>query len=174
MAKFFNYLIIMLFAVQLQFAMGCKTASEKDIKTEKDSSTKYETEAEEESRLLIEKQAEEEKTYNELNLYDGKYSIYSESEGVVATLEVKYNNDKTFNFTWDFYVTDICSAKYEGMIQMDRTQHGFFNENGCTLHFNFMGSWPEGEVIEIEIEGDCDKLLGDCEFNGKYIKNSSN
>lgn len=174
MAKIFNYIVILLFTVQLQLLVGCNAASEKNANSEKDSSIKYETEAEEESRLLIEKQAEDEKAFNELNLYDGEYSIYSESEEVVATLEIKYNNDKTFNFHWNFNVSDLCSAKYEGIIQMDRTQHGFFNENGCTLHFNFMGSWNEGEVIEIEIEGDCNNLFGDCEFSGKYIKNSSN
>jgi hypothetical protein len=131
-----------------------------------------ETEQEELDRLQRERLEEDEKVYGELGIYNGTYGIITESEGVYATLEVEYNNDKTFTFTWLFTAADTCEAKYSGLFFMDQTQHGFYVDGECTLHFNFMGNWGDGDIIEIEYDGRCEGLKGECIFIGKYLKSN--
>ncbi|MEW5846143.1 MAG: hypothetical protein AB1777_07730 [Bacteroidota bacterium] len=168
------YLFYLMFMV-VAFA-ACVNQSNKAQDTVESSSVEkeqvFETEQEEAERLLKERAAEEEKVYSELGIYNGVYTIITESEGVTSSLELKYNNDKTFDFKWFLLAGDFCEAKYEGKILMDQTQHGFFAGDGCTIHFNFMGNWGEGEIIEIDHEGNCKDMKGDCNFAGKYIKSN--
>jgi hypothetical protein len=134
-----------------------------------DSTTQpYETEAQETQRLLQERHLEDEKSFSELDVYDGNYTLYTESEGVNATLRLKYNGDKTFQFNWEFLVADQCSARASGFIQMDRTQHGFYQGKEGFAHVNFMGSGQMGMMVELEWEKRPNGAKGDCNFSGTY------
>lgn len=51
--------------------------------------------------------------YSQLGMYDGTCEIKTESEGVNATLTLRYNGDQTFNYEWRFEV-DVEEAKCDG------------------------------------------------------------
>lgn len=133
------------------------------------------SEDEETEQYQQKKAYEDSVAFAEMGLYDGRYSIYTENEGVVAHLELSYQQDKTFSYIWDFKVQAeeaTCSAERKGTIYIDQTQHGFADEDGCRLHFNFKGQWSEGMVVELEVEDQstCTFLKGDCNFSGTYQK----
>ena len=129
-----------------------------------------ETEEEEAERLLREQQEEDDRVYSELGMYDGTYDLSTESEGAAGIVELRYNKDKTFDFIIRLTVPGTCDGEVIGQITMDRTQHGFYADKGCFLHFNFMGLWAEpGLIVEVEQEENCDKMKGECIFSGTYI-----
>jgi len=133
-----------------------------------------ETEAQETERLTQEKQAEDETAFQALSTYNGDYYIeIGENEGLNAVLTLQYNGDKTFDFVWTFQVQaeeTQCNGKLQGKILMDRSQHGFYQENGCFVHFNFNGLYNNKMVVEIpDVEKDnCKSLQGECTFGGIY------
>lgn len=130
-----------------------------------------ETEEEESERLLRERAAEDEEAYKYLSTYDGTYTLFTESEGAEGKLELKYNNDRVFDFKLELKALDICQGSASGQVVMDRTQHGFFQTDGCMLHFNFMGNWGDsGMVVEIEQPEACSLMKGECIFTGKYTQ----
>ena len=129
-----------------------------------------ETEEEEAERIAKEKFEEDEKAFLELNSYDGQYILNTESEGAEGTLELKYNGERAFHFKLMLKALDICDGMIEDEFFMDRTQHGMYHTDGCSLHFNFMGSYADGTIVEIEQDGQCDRMKGDCIFTGKYLK----
>jgi hypothetical protein len=52
---------------------------------------------------------------------------------------------------------------------MDRTQHGFYADDDCPLHFNFNGSSADyGMIVEIDQSDICTKLQEACSFTGTY------
>jgi hypothetical protein len=161
--SFWLMLVLLAFAINACFSPSKEKPSNTD-------ETTFETEEEEMDRLGREKEKEEEKVYGELGMYNGTYTIKTESEAVEASLDLKYNGDKTFSFTWFFAAADLCEAKYSGLILMDQTQHGFYNDNECTLHFNFMGSWGGSLVVEIDHNEVCPGMKGECIFSGTYLK----
>ena len=136
------------------------------------------SEEEEIERILKQRHFEDSITYTELGIYNGDYLIYTEIEGVNSTLKLLYNGDQTFNYEWNFNVSKdevICVVKMNGIVTMDRTQHGFDSQGDCFIHFNFNGSWSEGDVVEIDFEDQtkCMSIKGDCIFSGRYIKKRS-
>lgn len=171
------------FALSL-FVLGCTSSSKNQehepssvspdsIRT-KDSVRDDETEEEESERLLRERAIEDEKAFAELNVYDGKYSLSTESEGAEGSLQLTYEGNKSFSFKLDLTVVDICKGSIDGKIFMDRTQHGLFQQDSCLLHFNFMGSWGDsGFIVEIEQPDPCNLMNGDCIFTGKYLTGTS-
>jgi hypothetical protein len=129
-----------------------------------------ETEEEEMERILRERQEEDEKAYAELGMYNGTYQLQTESEGATGTLNLSYSSDRIFNFKLELSVVDFCKGLIEGEVTMDRTQHGFYNTEGCYLHFNFLGSWGSNLIVEIEQDGSCTHMEGDCIFGGTYTQ----
>lgn len=136
---------------------------------------KEETELEESERIFKQRHTEDSIAYSELSVYNGTYTIQTESDGVNAKLVLHYNNDKTFNYTWSFEVASEevnCKANKKGILMMDRTQHGFDRIGECLIHFNFNGSWSEGMVVEIDFEDQkkCNFIKGnDCTYSGTYV-----
>lgn len=121
---------------------------------------------------------EEQKVYAELPIYNGKYEIYTENEGVKATLFLHYLGDKQFQYRWNLEVNQEeiqCRGALEGKIMMDQTQHGFSTCDNSTIHFNFNGFWDGFMVVEMVFEDQkaCKKLKGDCNFSGTYRKPES-
>ncbi|MDL5048522.1 hypothetical protein QQ054_21140 [Oscillatoria amoena NRMC-F 0135] len=135
-----------------------------------------ETELEESERIFKQRYLEDSIAFAELDRYDGTYEIQTESEGVNAQLVLQYKNDMTFNYTWSFNVASgevSCKAHREGVLMMDRTQHGFDRVDDCMMHFNFNGLWDGGMVIEIDFEDQfkCNFIKGnECTFSGAYVK----
>jgi hypothetical protein len=150
--------------------------STKDLKIATDTSKiVIDNELKESEDELKKRQLEDDKIYSELILYNGTYERHTESDGVNSSLILTYNNDKTFNYSWDFEVVNgeaICKANRKGIIKMDRTQHGFDNIGDCFIHFNFNGYWNGNMVIEIEFEDQqkCRFIKGqECTYSGVYI-----
>lgn len=135
---------------------------------------KEETEEEETDRIFRQRHNEDSVAYTELGMYDGTYLIYTESDGVNATLKLHYNGDQTFKYEWSFEVVSEeanCKGIRKGILAMDRTQHGFDRSENCVIHFNFNGYWDNGYVVEIDFEDQtkCPDLIGECTFSGTYI-----
>lgn len=133
-----------------------------------------ETEEEEMERILKERYLEDIIAFTELTTYDGEYRISTESEGVDATLQLKYNGDQTFDYQWKLAVTSeetTCKGEMKGVLTMDQTQHGFDKIEDCFVHFNFNGYFNDGYVVEIDFEDQtkCASLTGECIFSGTYI-----
>ncbi|MCS7004818.1 MAG: hypothetical protein NZM38_05775 [Cytophagales bacterium] len=118
---------------------------------------------------------ENEEAYQALVGYSGTYQIESgENEGLSSKLTLQYNNDKTFDFTWNFEVHSEetnCTGKLQGKILVDNTQHGFYQEGDCIVHFNFNGIYNGKFLVEIPpIEkSSCQTLQGECAFGGTYV-----
>jgi hypothetical protein len=149
------------------------TSSEQDVSECKDTAELSEVELLE---IELKKRAKDDSiAFASLEVYNGKYYIITESEGVKAYLTLKYSGNKTFIINWDFEVNNVaarCNGKIDGEILMDQTQHGFFVCNHSIIHFNFNGTWNGNEVVEIIFEEPykCKKISGDCDFSGTYIK----
>ncbi len=136
---------------------------------------KEETEEEEIERLRKQQAKDESSAFAEMHQYSGNYQLSTESHGVQAGLTLKYRGDKTFSFSWSFKVQEeeaSCSAQKTGIIQMDRTQHGFFKDGDCLVHVNLNGFWNGKYAIEWLIENPekCPDLQGPCDFSGTYLK----
>jgi hypothetical protein len=115
--------------------------------------------------ILRERNNEEEKVYSQLGKYDGVYSIHTESEGVSASLKLEYKGDRVFSFELSLEVADVCSGYIQDKFTMDRTQHGFYDHEGCLLHFNLL----ETEV-EIDEPAGCSFMKGECTFSSTWIQ----
>lgn len=133
-----------------------------------------ENQAENVTDELQQRYEEDNLRYAELALYDGEYLLYTESEGVDATLALTYLNDRSFTFNW-IYKVDVeeaqCQGHYADTLFMDRTQHGFAQMGDCRLQFEFNGLWNGYYVVELTFENpdQCD-LNGECTFSGTYQK----
>lgn len=132
--------------------------------------SKEETEEEETERISKERFEEDQKAFSELGSYDGKYTLLTESDGATGTLELKYSGERLFAFTLSLNVAEQCDGIVEAELVMDRTQHGFYQGGSCYLHFNFMGSYADGTIVEIEQPDKCEEMKGDCIFSGTYQK----
>lgn len=124
-----------------------------------------------EPAILQERQAEDDSAYATLRFHSGDYVLYTESEGVNATLQLQYNDDKTFNFLWRFEAPDAgCSGEMKGLLLMDRTQHGFYHADGCMVHFEFRGLWDGQYLVDLTLEeNNCMLMTGNCIFSGTYM-----
>lgn len=136
-----------------------------------------ETEEEESERVFKQRHIEDSIAYTQLGIYDGNYLIYTESEGIDASLNLLYNGDQTFKYDWRFAVSNEeanCERNMEGTLVMDRTQHGFDRQGECFIHFNFNfnGYGSEGYVVEIDFEDQakCLNVKGECTFSATYVK----
>lgn len=110
-----------------------------------------------------------------LDMYDGTYYIVTESEGVSASLSLKYNGDRTFDYEWTFNVSNAetnCQAARKGTFTMDRTRHGMDGEEDCLVHFNFDDELEGYYRISIDFadQAQCSGLDGNCNFFGIYEK----
>jgi len=121
--------------------------------------------------VLQNRQAEDDSAYTALRFHSGNYVLYTESEGVDATLQLLYNGDKTFHFVWKFDAPAAgCSGQVKGMLLMDRTQHGFYHSDGCMIHFEFRGLWDGHYLVDLTVdESGCALMTGDCIFSGTYM-----
>jgi len=113
--------------------------------------------------------------YAQLDMYDGKYYIVTESDGVNASLSLKYKGDRTFEYEWTFNVSNAeanCQAARIGTFTMDRTRHGMDGEEDCLVHFNFDDELEGYYRISIEFadQSQCRGLNGNCNFSGIYEK----
>jgi hypothetical protein len=113
--------------------------------------------------------------YALLDMYDGKYYIVAESDGVNASLSLKYNGDRTFDYEWTFNVSNAeanCQAARKGTFTMDRTRHGMDGEEDCLVHFNFDDELEGYYRISIDFadQAQCRGLNGKCNFFGIYEK----
>lgn len=124
-----------------------------------DSLTSVETEAEETQRLEEEASGWE----NDLDAYNGRYILYTESEGAEGSLTLKYLGNKEFKFSLRMDVLDLCEGELEGTALVDRSQHAFYPSDNCLIHFNLFG-----QNIEIEEPAGCNAMKGDCSFTGTY------
>jgi len=133
-----------------------------------------ETEEEETDRIFKQRYLDDSIAFAQLDMYNGSYFLNTESEGVNASLKLVYNGNKTFNYEWNYEVLNgevNCEAHLNGVFVMDRTQHGFDDNNNCVIHFNLNGYWNNGYVVEIDVEDQakCSFLKGECSFSGHYI-----
>jgi hypothetical protein len=136
------------------------------------------TELSEEALLEIEMKnrfAEDSLAFAELDQYEGAFTLYTESEGVTATLDLQYKEDKQFAYTIDFKADSeeaSCKASLSGTLFLDQTQHGFSTCDKTTLHFNFNGIWNGNYVVELVLEdaSKCKAMQGPCTINGTYVK----
>jgi hypothetical protein len=113
--------------------------------------------------------------YAQLDMYDGTYYIVTESEGVNASISLKYNGDRTFEYEWTFTVSNAeahCQAARKGTFTMDRTRHGMDGEEECLVHFNFDDELEGYYRISIDFadQSQCRGLDGNCNFFGIYEK----
>jgi hypothetical protein len=154
-------LLLLLVAV----SCGKKAATKTLIDAEADSVIESETSTVEESENveLARRAKEDEAIYNEMNVYDGEYMLYTESEGADGNLTLKYLGDKVSKFSLKLTVPDMCDGVIEDTAYVDRTQHAFYRSDKCLLHFELLG-----QNIEITAEDGCDKMKGDCSFSGVY------
>lgn len=163
-----NRVVICFFALLAGCSSGEKKAPEV---AERDTVAQmaYETEAQESDRILSERATDDEKAYSELSTYNGTYILNTESEGAEGTLTLTYNSDRTFVFTLEMKALDICSSSIQGQVFMDRTQHGLYQNKDCLLHFNFMGNWESGTILEIDQPESCSLMKGECTLTGRYV-----
>jgi hypothetical protein len=112
---------------------------------------------------LASRAKEEESIYTEMGVYDGSYTLSTESENAYGNLALQYLGNKTFKFSLRLTVPDMCEGMIEDTAYVDRTQHAFYRTNTCVLHFELLG-----QNIEISAEDSCDKMKGDCSFSGVY------
>ena len=120
-------------------------------------------EGESEEEELARRHSEDEKVFSEMNVYDGTYKLYTESEGAAGTLVLQYLGDKTLKFSLRLSVADVCEGIIEDTAYIDRTQHAFLARQGCNLHFELLG-----QNIEISEPEGCNRMKGDCTFAGTY------
>lgn len=180
---------IFVLIIIINHIFSCSVDKDKSVKTEsmtmnseQDASERKETADLSEEELLeieLKNRAKDDSiAFESLDVYNGKYSVMTESEGVNAYLTLKYIGNKTFRFSWDFKVANEgakCNGNIDGEIMMDKTQHGIFVCNNSIIHFNFNGTWNGNEVVEIIFEepNKCKKISGECNFSGTYIKQNN-
>ena len=102
---------------------------------------------------------------DELRIYNGHFEWQPEggAEGG-GSLTLSYNENREFTFSLSTSLNE-CGANLEGTLFADRTQHAFYQADGCYLHFNFL----MGDTVEI-IEEKCDKHPAECGFAGDYVR----
>lgn len=107
----------------------------------------------------------DEQAYRDLDQYNGVYAIQTESEGVNASLTLEYKGERVFSFELFLEVADVCTGRINDEFFMDRTQHGFYDREGCLLHFNLV----EGKVEIEEVDG-CAFMKGECTFSSTWVR----
>jgi len=153
--------------VILLVVAGCSSKTSSESTSENadsllENATKMDSSISEDDELTL-RAKEEEAVYNGMGAYDGTYALFTESEGATGTLSMQYLDNRTFKFSLQLIVADMCNGIVEDTAYVDRTQHAFYRTNGCMLHFEL-----QGQNIEITAEDGCDKMKGDCSFSGVY------
>lgn len=103
-------------------------------------------------------------------LYTGQYQLYTESEGASGTLQLRYLNDKRFEFEIKLDVPEVCSGNMKGEFILQQTDFGAYTAADCPLSLTLKGSWNGSMTVQIDQTGACQHLGDSCIFTGTYVR----